>query len=122
MGVITAKSQNGDFLGLETLFDRMQQLGLEPDVVTFNSLINAKAQRGDFLGVENLFDRMQQLGLEPNEVTFNSVITAKAKRGDFVGVESLYDRMRDYIIHALQKYGSADSFELTAKDAIICCR
>merc|ERR1711964_697731 len=78
----------------DTLFNEMQRRHLEPDVVTFNSVINAKAHRGLFDEVVILLKEMQALGLHPNERTFNSIICAQALRGEFDVVYSLYTQMK----------------------------
>merc|ERR1712096_203955 len=203
--------------------DRMQHLGLKPDLVTFNSVINARAKRGEFSGMDYSFNHMRSVCIEPDKVTFTSILggclrnnnLAKAKewfiilseyveegiiehivyedsvfqnlfldyleksqnpellqlgKDQFVKIndgpkikdgmidchgfshgaatlqilvyleqhvteseiiilaghgdkekENLH-AMRDYIIHTLQKYGWGESFEIKAKDAIICCR
>merc|ERR1712096_87499 len=88
-------AQRGLFDEVEELFNEMRRRHLEPDVVTFTSVINAKAQLGRFDEVVALFREMQALSLRPNEYTFNSIICAQALRGEFDVVHSLYTQMKD---------------------------
>merc|ERR1712096_3863 len=88
-------AQRGLFDEVEALFNEMRRRHLEPDVVTFSSVINAKAQLGLFDEVVALFREMQALSLRPNECTFNSIICAQALRGEFDEVDSLYTQMKD---------------------------
>lgn len=54
----------------------MEEAGLNPNVVTFTTLVNAYGQEGDVVGAERVLRRMEAAGVPPNIVTYNSVLTA----------------------------------------------
>ena len=54
-------------------FNEMQQQGLEPNVITYTTVIGAGELTLQF------FDEMRQQGLQPNVVTFSTVASACRK-------------------------------------------
>jgi pentatricopeptide repeat protein len=63
------------------LLERMEALGLAPNVVTFSTLITACANATPSARVDEamlLLERMEAAGLAPNVVTFSTLITACA--------------------------------------------
>ena len=69
--------------GLE-LYDAMSRLGVQPDVITYGSLISTCAKSRDGETAIKLFEEMQKNGIEPNTIVFNVLINAlgRANRGD----------------------------------------
>ena len=64
-----------------------KKAGVEPDVITFNSVIDAAAKKGDLLAAERWFERAIKAGEETNVSTFNSTIGVVAKKGDWAAAE-----------------------------------
>jgi len=62
--------------------EKMNSSKVEPNVVTYSSMIDACAKVGDRHGAERWHRRMLERGLQPNGHTLSSVITACAKAGD----------------------------------------
>jgi pentatricopeptide repeat protein len=72
--MINAYAQSGDSASAVRQFEAMVAKGLEPNVITCNSVINAYAQSGDSASAVRQFEAMVANGLEPNVITCNSVI------------------------------------------------
>lgn len=75
-----------------SILHRMETSGLQPDAVTYNSLINTCARAAgagsrSFQAGLMVLDRMQVAGVRPNVVTFNSlatIIARTAQAGDII--------------------------------------
>ena len=57
----------------------MRQQGLQPNVITYNSLISACGKSGKAERALQFFAKMQQQGLRPNVITYNAVIIASPR-------------------------------------------
>jgi pentatricopeptide repeat protein len=71
-------ARNGRFAEVRKLFDSMQECGLEPDLVSFNTLINARTKAsslGPGLALQ-LLNEVRQSGLRPDTITYNTLISA----------------------------------------------
>lgn len=74
----------GNWEGAEDVLRRMNRIKeMEPNVITYSSVINAYANKGNWQGAENVLRRMQYQGVQPNIITYNSLITAYAKEGNW---------------------------------------
>ncbi|KAK9145845.1 hypothetical protein Sjap_005748 [Stephania japonica] len=56
------------------LFGTMEEMGVAPSVVTFNSLLTVLLKRGRTQMARKVFDEMPQRGVSPDVVTFNVLI------------------------------------------------
>ena len=61
------------------LFAEMQQKGLQPDLITYSTVISACGNGGDAERALQLFVEMQQKGLQPDVITYTAVISACGK-------------------------------------------
>lgn len=57
------------------LMDKMEKLGIKPNVITWNSLISGFAQKGDDAMVSKMFELMISNGVEPDVISWTSVIS-----------------------------------------------
>ncbi|CAM9211127.1 unnamed protein product [Scytosiphon promiscuus] len=84
-------------MALELLAD-MERRGVEPDVVTYNSLINVLrwgGQREKALAiVEDMNTKGADGGVRPDVITYNSAIAACASGGEWKKAGQLIDEMR----------------------------
>jgi len=97
---------------------KMCSLKVEPNVVTYSSIIGACAKAGDRIRAEWWHKRMLERGLQPNGHTFSSVITACAKAGDVVAASRYLDDMQRAQIPADRVvYGSILNACAKASDA-----
>ncbi|KAL3611179.1 hypothetical protein D5086_002199 [Populus alba] len=55
--------------------DKMEKLGIKPNVITWNSLISGFAQKGDDAMVSKMFELMISKGVEPDVISWTSVIS-----------------------------------------------
>ncbi|KAK2428379.1 Tetratricopeptide repeat (TPR) superfamily protein [Trifolium repens] len=67
---------------------------LEPNVVSYNSVINGFAQNGFGEEALNMYKRMQSEGLEPNRVTFLAVLSACTHAGLIEEGWNLFNTMK----------------------------
>jgi pentatricopeptide repeat protein len=56
------------------LFDSMARLGLDPNTITFNSVIRACANCGQWEKAANLLESMLARGLKPSHTALSAVI------------------------------------------------
>jgi len=108
--LLSAYATNGNVEGAEAVLGRMRAGGVgcggaggeaggggggvEPNVVTYSSLMNAYAMRGQTDGAEAVLARMQVQGVQPNLITFNSLATAYARDGNIAGAADVLRRMQ----------------------------
>ena len=59
----------------------MKDRGIEPDAMSYNSIINACAQGSQVEEAVKWLKTMQDQGIAPNSMSYNSVINACAQRG-----------------------------------------
>ena len=101
------------------VFWNMQCLGLQPNVVTFTSLISGCGKEGQLRTVLSLFDQMQFAGPAPNQLTYNACINASAKVGHFHLAASIINLIQSAgyvletktltpVVHALADVGFLD--------------
>ena len=79
-----------------------RQAGLEPDIVTYNTLIKAAGAAGRLADVKQLFEEVVQDGLRPSPVTYNVLFSAAARSGsrDATWLMATYDAMS--AVHGIQ--------------------
>ena len=64
---------------IEQMISRMESQGIEPDVVTWSTLMNAHAVKGDAAACERVMRDMQKAGQEPNVTTWSTLMNAHQK-------------------------------------------
>ncbi|CAM9498192.1 unnamed protein product [Ectocarpus sp. 12 AP-2014] len=82
-------SDAGDFaLGL---MEEMKREGVEPDIITYGSLMSALSPRGAAGAdiVLELFETLAKSGLKPNSITYVSAIRAYGDKGDWKRAEQM---------------------------------
>uniref|UniRef100_A0A803LYZ9 Pentatricopeptide repeat-containing protein n=1 Tax=Chenopodium quinoa TaxID=63459 RepID=A0A803LYZ9_CHEQI len=65
----------------EGFFEEMKELGVKPDVVTYNSLIDVYCKSGEVTKAYLLFDKMLEEGICPDVITYTSLIGGLGKAG-----------------------------------------
>ena len=63
------------------LFKKMQERGVEPDVITWNAAISACEKGGQWERAMELFQKMQERRVVPNVITWSAAISACEKSG-----------------------------------------
>ncbi|KAI4965684.1 hypothetical protein ZWY2020_051139 [Hordeum vulgare] len=71
-------ARSGRFDDVRQLLDAMRGQGIEPDLVSFNTLINASAKSGCLApgAAFDLLHEVRQAGLRPDVITYNTLIMA----------------------------------------------
>ena len=72
----------------------MRQQGLQPNVITYNSVISACEKGGKAESALQLFYEMRQQGLQPNVIFYTAVISACGKGGKAERALQLFCEMR----------------------------
>ncbi|CAM9174214.1 unnamed protein product, partial [Ectocarpus fasciculatus] len=88
-------SDAGDFaLGL---MEEMKREGVEPDIITYGSLMSALSPRGAAGAdiVLELFETLVESGLKPNSITYVSAIRAYGDKGDWERAEQMLVGMQE---------------------------
>lgn len=82
---------------VETLFrDLPAQLSIEPDLVTYNTLIKSFCEKGAFDSALEAFKEMEGKGLKPDFITFNTLFDGLYSKGRFDEGEKLWGQMGAY--------------------------
>lgn len=67
---------------------------MEPNVITFNSLINGYAKKGSLKMALQTFEEMKLANVAVDERTFNILLNACAKRGDAAKMLAIFEEMK----------------------------
>ncbi|CAL1164539.1 unnamed protein product [Cladocopium goreaui] len=78
----------------------MQLNGVQPNVITLNSMLDACAKRGRLGPAEWWFHFMEDSNLEPNQVSFCALLNACAKAQNPKRAQVWFDKMLGYRIAA----------------------
>lgn len=65
----------------ERLLKDMLQAGVDPDLITYNTLAAVYARAADPDGVSKVLERMAKVGFQPDKFTYSSVIIANRRAG-----------------------------------------
>ncbi|CAJ1372444.1 unnamed protein product, partial [Effrenium voratum] len=66
--------------------------GLQPDQVSYNTLMKAEIACGRLAGLQEHLSAMQLQGLKPTVLTYGTVVSAYADAGDVDAAQSWYDK------------------------------
>lgn len=83
-----------DIEAVNTALGDMRRLKLQPNVVTFSTVISAHAVAGDVDKVLSVLEEMRAVGLRPNQLTFTSVITAYGQQGKVSSAMEIFEQAR----------------------------
>ncbi|OIV89284.1 hypothetical protein TanjilG_23744 [Lupinus angustifolius] len=83
-----------DFVGVENLFDEMLERGVDPDNVTFSTIISCARICSLPNKAMEWFEKMPSFGCEPDDVTYSAMIDAYGRSGHIDMALNLYDRAR----------------------------
>ncbi|KAJ7569039.1 hypothetical protein O6H91_01G058900 [Diphasiastrum complanatum] len=74
----------------------MKEVGISPDVDTYNIMMEMRSKKGDIPGMEKLFDRMQASSeAKPNVVTFSTLASTYISAGLHEKAEALLKSIQD---------------------------
>ncbi|XP_045795336.1 pentatricopeptide repeat-containing protein At2g31400, chloroplastic [Trifolium pratense] len=92
--MISAYGRNGHFPDAVNLFRSMSSWGIEPNLITYNSLIDAGAKgEVDFNVVVEFYDEMLANGIVPDRLTYNSMLSVCAPKGMWEMAQKLLREM-----------------------------
>ncbi|KAL6606005.1 hypothetical protein ACP70R_041658 [Stipagrostis hirtigluma subsp. patula] len=85
----------GRFDDVRQLLDTMRERGIEPDLVSFNTLINARAKSGCLAaGVAlDLLHEVREAGLRPDVITYNTLISACSQSSNLDDAVAVFEEM-----------------------------
>nr|CAB3467360.1 unnamed protein product [Digitaria exilis] len=88
-------ARSGRFEEARQLLDTMHDRGIEPDLVSFNTLINARAKSGCLpAGVAlDLLSEVRQAGLRPDVITYNTLISACSQSSNLEDAVTVFEEM-----------------------------
>ncbi|KAK9161750.1 hypothetical protein Syun_008091 [Stephania yunnanensis] len=76
------------------VFDSMKELGLRPNLVTYNAVIDACAKGGaEFSRALEFLDEMVKNGVQPDRITFNSLLAVCGRSGLWEDAKNLFHEM-----------------------------
>ncbi|XP_010535223.1 PREDICTED: pentatricopeptide repeat-containing protein At3g13160, mitochondrial [Tarenaya hassleriana] len=71
------------------------KLSIEPDVVSYNTLIKALCEKGSLDDAVSVLDEIESKGLEPDLFTFNTLLCELYKNGQFERGEEIWSKMME---------------------------
>ncbi|KAF0903789.1 hypothetical protein E2562_029894, partial [Oryza meyeriana var. granulata] len=88
-------ARSGRFDDVRQLLDAMRDQDIEPDLVSFNTLINARAKSGCLAagGALKLLHEVRQAGLRPDAITYNTLISACSQGSNLDDAVALFEEM-----------------------------
>ncbi|XVE51211.1 hypothetical protein DITRI_Ditri02bG0021500 [Diplodiscus trichospermus] len=72
-----------------------KKLSIQPDLVSYNTVIKAFCEMGSFDSASLMLDEMQKKGVEPDLITFNTLLYEFFKNGKFVDGEKIWGKMME---------------------------
>ncbi|CAM9281736.1 unnamed protein product, partial [Discosporangium mesarthrocarpum] len=94
---ISAVSKSGRWKEAQKLLKEMEESGIQPDVVSYTSVISARSRSRSDGGTgfaEAILSEMESRGVLPNSITYNAALSGCWRRGDWQGALGLLERMR----------------------------
>ncbi|KAJ4889772.1 Pentatricopeptide repeat-containing protein [Raphanus sativus] len=81
---------------VEQLFnDLPDKLSIEPDIVSYNTLIKALCEKGSLSEAVALLREIENEGLKPDIITFNTLLLSSYLKGEFEQGEEIWAEMRE---------------------------
>ncbi|KAJ4703302.1 Pentatricopeptide repeat [Melia azedarach] len=79
---------------IDELFKNLpDKLGIEPDLVSYNTMVKAFVEMGSLDSANMLLDEIEKKGLEPDLISFNTLFNGFYLNGRFADAEKIWDRM-----------------------------
>ncbi|CAM9592520.1 unnamed protein product [Chrysoparadoxa australica] len=75
------------------LFAEMESRGLEPSVITWNTLINVLGKSDQLKKALKMFNSMEEQGLLPTQQTYGTILSACARRGKAMVALSIFKQI-----------------------------
>ncbi|XVF87624.1 hypothetical protein PTKIN_Ptkin18bG0135100 [Pterospermum kingtungense] len=76
------------------LFEELpEKLSIEPDLVSYNTVIKALCEMGSLDSASLMLDEMEKKGVKPDLITFNTLLNAFFKKGRFDDGDKLWGKM-----------------------------
>ncbi|KAB5560505.1 hypothetical protein DKX38_005462 [Salix brachista] len=72
-----------------------EELGIEPDLVSYNTVMKAFCEMGSLDSAVSLLDEMEKKGLKPDLITFNTILNGLYASGRFDDGERTWQRMKE---------------------------
>ncbi|XP_014507966.1 pentatricopeptide repeat-containing protein At1g55890, mitochondrial-like [Vigna radiata var. radiata] len=69
------------------------QLSIEPDLVSYNTLIKAFCKKGSFDSALTVLKEMEEKGVNPDSITFNTLLDGLYSEGSFEDGEKVWGQM-----------------------------
>lgn len=73
--------------------DLAKELGVKPDVVSFNTLVKAYCEMGKIENASLVIEEMEEKGLKPDVISYNTILLSLYGNGKFVEGEKMWERM-----------------------------
>ncbi|TKY72263.1 Pentatricopeptide repeat-containing protein [Spatholobus suberectus] len=83
-----------DFEGAEKLFDEMLQRGVNPNNITFSTMVNCASVSGLPNKALEWFEKMSGFGCVPDDITCSAMVYAYARTNNVDKALNLYDRAK----------------------------
>ncbi|XWS62299.1 hypothetical protein CRYUN_Cryun07bG0198500 [Craigia yunnanensis] len=93
--MINAFCKGGRIQDAIALFSKMENLGISPNVVTYNNIIHGLCKSGRLNEAFRIKQNMAKQGVQPSLITYSVLINGLTKFGKFEGANSVLKEMSD---------------------------
>lgn len=94
--LLSACVNSQEFDKISEIFTHVpENLGIEPNVVSYNTVVKAFCKMGSLDSAFSVIEEMEKNGLEPDLVTFNTLLEAFYSSGMFSDAEKVWKMMRE---------------------------
>ncbi|OMO66786.1 hypothetical protein COLO4_30354 [Corchorus olitorius] len=92
--LLSAYIHSKKFEEVEKLFKELPgKIGIEPNVVSYNTVIKAHCEMKSFASAFSMVDKMEKKGIEPNVITFNTLLDGLYRNGKIADAEKIWGLM-----------------------------
>ncbi|KAE9607168.1 hypothetical protein Lal_00026443 [Lupinus albus] len=92
--LLSAYLHSSEFELVQRLFNELpKDLSIEPDLVSYNTVLKALCKLGSFDSALSLIRELEKNGLKPDLVTFNTILDQLYSKGRFEDGEKIWSQM-----------------------------
>ena len=81
----------------ERVLERMEDLNLSPNTITYSALLNGYTTSGDMVKGEEVLKRMLAANVIPNIITYSALLNGYAAKGDMIKGKQVLERSNNII-------------------------
>ncbi|PPD92305.1 hypothetical protein E1A91_D10G020400v1 [Gossypium mustelinum] len=106
--LLAAYLHSKKFINAGELLEQLpEKLGIEPDLISYNTVIKAYCEMGSMDSALSMVDTLEKKGLEPDIITFNTLLDGFFSRGRIVDGDEIWGLMeKKNVVPDIRTYNS----------------